>query len=163
MEKKTYLPFRIPINGRILEVSAQELLQFQGNIHEIIKIIPLRDPKPDEKHFYGMQFKWKGYILRPTEEELKQSGGNLNRLTQMLSTNPESQKRIFEVNQAHKRPHFLVEQTYKNGEKTIMFPSLKMNKLNPLSPMPKVSIAQNNQHNKFPATNYSFLQKGGKH
>ena len=93
-DKRKFFPYRIPYDGQILEITASEILEFEGNLKEATKHIKLRDATEQESYFTEIQIRWKNQILHPTEEELIQGKGNLDKVREIILRKEDGEERV---------------------------------------------------------------------
>lgn len=113
--RRPFPPFRIPIDGMILEITGRQLLDYQGDIRQAADELPLRLPYDEEKNWRRVQFRWKGYTLIATEEELLQSGGNLDELHMIIEGSQDAARRLIPPRKRRHEEYEVVYQPKQNS------------------------------------------------
>ena len=81
-------PIKISYRGRLILTSFRSILDNKGDLLELYNKSEIIDFEHEGQKDWKLMFVWKKQVLRPTEEELKKAGGNMNILTKILNKEP---------------------------------------------------------------------------
>ena len=70
--------------GKIIHPSYRQLMEFKGNLNELLAVLGGSEPSPRERRFRKIRIEWKGRVLWATPFQILQAKGNIFQLEKIM-------------------------------------------------------------------------------